>query len=420
MTTMKPTFWALLMWVGALTGVNGQPARTDLNPATLYYQAFLAAPDLNPADRDYLFNTDWRGQKLPERFGELVARYDDQFKLVHRAARATVPCDWGIDMSEGPATLLPHLSRAKAVAVTTRLRVLWALQQGRESDAGDDLLAAFTLARNVSRDGTMISALVQMAMEAIVCNAVVENFGRFSPETLRQLADGFDAAPSRNTVAACVSWEKAFFHDRTLRKVAELQRQNPGNDSKVMEGIRQYLQFPDDPDQGVTNVWERLNQAAGGTSEGVLRLLHERAQLYQRMAGLLALPYPECERQMKRFQEETERSPNPLISETVPGYWKGRIKELRIQVCLAMVRTAVEYKLHGEAGLRNVNDPCGQGPFAFRRFVFEGVDRGFELKSAYDMNGNKAIYIFVEKEGPPFRVDGPHVGEALSPARVPQ
>jgi hypothetical protein len=417
---MKPTFWALLMWVGALTGVNGQPARTDLNPATLYYQAFLAAPDLNPADRDYLFNTDWRGQNLPERFGELVARYDDQSKLVRRAARATVPCDWGIDMSEGPATLLPHLARAKAVAVTAKLRVLWDLQQGREPDARDDLLATFTLARNVSRDGTMISALVQMAMEAIVCNTVVENFGRFTPETLRQLADGFEVAPPRSTVAACVPSEKAFFHDWTLRKVTELQKQNPGNDAKVMEGLRQYFQFSEDSEEGATNLWERLVQASGGTSEGVLKLLHERVQLYQRIAVPLALPYPECERQMKRFQEEMGKSPNPFVSETLPSLWKARTRELRVQAYLAMVRAAIEFKLHGKPGLESVSDPCGQGPFAFRRFVFEGVDRGFELKSAYDLNGNKAVYLFVEKEGPPFRVDGPHVGEALPPTSIPQ
>jgi hypothetical protein len=61
-------------------------------------------------------------------------------------------------------------------------------------------------------------------------------------------------------------------------------------------------------------------------------------------------------------------------------------------------------------------DPFGKGPFAFRRFVFEGVDRGFELKSAY--TGRPAwpsVLIFVEKEGTPFYVDGPHIGEALKP-----
>src|SRR5438552_14207367 len=100
MRITKPIcFPILLVAAAAMTSAGGEPSRTDINPASLYYQAFLVAPDLEPADRDYLWlNNDWRGQKLPERFGEIVARYDNEFRLVRRAAHATVPCDWGIDM----------------------------------------------------------------------------------------------------------------------------------------------------------------------------------------------------------------------------------------------------------------------------------------------------------------------------------
>jgi hypothetical protein len=83
-----------------------------------------------------------------------------------------------------------------------------------------------------------------------------------------------------------------------------------------------------------------------------------------------------------------------------------------------MVRAAVEYKLHGESGLKSVVDPFGNGPFAFQRFVFEGVDRGFELKSAYPWPlGVPYALIFVEKEGPPFYIDGSpqRIGHAVKP-----
>ena len=79
-----------------------------------------------------------------------------------------------------------------------------------------------------------------------------------------------------------------------------------------------------------------------------------------------------------------------------------------------MVRAAVEYKLHREPGLKSVMDPCGQGPFAFEQFVFQGVDRGFELKSDYDGRGFQEALIFVEKDGPPFQVNGKNAGQALS------
>jgi hypothetical protein len=412
MKTLKTISLSLLIAAGTLAGVSGQPSATNINPALLYYQAFVAAPDLQPADREYLLTTNyWQGQKLSKRFGDLIAEYDGQFGLVRQAARATAPCDWGIDLSAGPATLLPHLSRAKAVSQVARLRALWDLQQGRPADACDDLVASFVLGRNISRDGTLISVLVGMAIEAIVCNAVTENFGQFSPETLQRLVEGFDAAPARGTVASAVLAEKSFCNDWAVRKIQELQQQNPGNDAKVMNDFFEFMGITE-PESGETNRWEHIIRAPGGTSDGVLKLLQEQARTYDKVAVLLALPYPDFESQKEAFQEEIEKSPNPFISQTFSGYLRSRAKEFRIQVVRAMVRAAVEYKLHGEPGLQSVTDPCGDGPFDFQRFILQGVDRGFELKSANRTGGFQQVLIFVEKEGPPFFVDGPYAGQA--------
>src|SRR5438445_2327161 len=231
MKIKKSTVLSLFVITSTLAGARGEQLRTDINPALIYYRAFQMIPDLSPTDRDYLFDNDWRGQKLPERFGELVARYDNEFKLVRQTTQATVPCDWGIDMSPGPATLLPQLARCKAVAQAARLRAMWDLQNGRQEDARDDLLAAFALARNSSRDGTLIAALVQIAMENILCAAVAENYYQFPPEILKQVAEGFDAAPARGMVAACIPTEQTFFHDWLLRKIQELQKENPADDA---------------------------------------------------------------------------------------------------------------------------------------------------------------------------------------------
>jgi len=417
MKPMKSICLSLLVVTGAAVGVSGEPFRTDINPALLYYQASQVAPDLSAADRDYLFANDWRGQKLPARFGELVARYDNQFKLVRQAAQATVPCDWGVDMSAGPATMLPHLARNKAIAQAARLRAMWDLQQGHPADACDDLLAALALGRNSSRDGTLIAALVQVAIENIFCSTVAENFHQLSPETLKQLADGLDAVPARGTMAACMTTEKRLFHDWLVSKILDLRKANPGNEAKVMTAIHEQL-FLDPPEEGQANQtqpnrWEQVTTAAGGTSEGVLGLLGDYESLYQRAAVMLALPHLEYQDQMKQFLAEVQRSSNPLVSLTFPAIWKARTKEFAILAELAMVRAAVEYKLHGDAGLQSVTDPCGQGPFGFERFVFQGVDRGFELKSAYDGRGFPEVLIFVEKDVTPFQVNGRNSGQAL-------
>jgi hypothetical protein len=406
-----------------MPGGGEESWRMDINPALQYYQAFLLAPEpMSQADMDYLGTKDGHRWKLPERYGEIVAGYDNQFKLVRQAARSTVPCDWGLDMSAGPATLLPHLARVKAVAQAALVRVPWELQQGRQAEARDDLLAAFTLGRNVSRDGTLISALVQMAVENMLGSDMAEHFGQFSPETLKQLADGFDAVPARGTVAGCIATEKAMFRDWLVRKIQQIQKANPGADAKVMAALRELftslLDQERDPPKVLTGgnlsqpySWERLAQAASGTSEGVLRLVRDLDSMDQKLAAVMTLPYRDFENQIKAFSAEIQASSNPLVPVLVPAWERGRRREFRTEVCLAMIRAAVEYKLHGDAGFLSVADPCGQGPFLLRRFVFQGVDRGFQLTSALEATDSNSL-IFVEKEGDPFLVGGPFVGQA--------
>jgi hypothetical protein len=108
---------------------------------------------------------------------------------------------------------VPQLAREKAVAQTARLRVMWNLQRARPGEARDDWLAAFTLARRISTDGTLISLLVQIASEAIEFQCLAENFGKFPPDILKQLLDGLEAAPKGATVAGSLARERRW---RTL------------------------------------------------------------------------------------------------------------------------------------------------------------------------------------------------------------
>ncbi len=424
MRTLRPISLAALLVTISLAAAPGQQSPTNINPALLYYQAFDVAPKLTEADDDYFTNT-WQLRRLPERFGELVARHDNEFKLLRKAARSAAPCDWGVDLSEGPETLLPHLARCKAAAIAARLRVEWDLQHSRQDDARDDLLAAFTLAKNVSRDGTLISTLVQFASESIAYTTLAQNFGQFSPENLRQLIAGFDAVPDHQ-VAECVPGELALTRDWVLRNLAELQRANPGDDAKTMAAIHGRLAGLFDPGEGQARIplnkglnqrdwWEDLSQAAGGTSDGVVKLaLRSAESLAPKLTAILELSYAEFDGAMKQFKTELEQSPNPYFSHTLQAWERAKHREFRVQVWRAMARAAVAYRLHGEAGLASVPDPAGQGPFAFRRFVFDGVDRGFELKSAFDNGyGWPEALIFVEKEGPPFYVLGRNEGQPV-------
>jgi hypothetical protein len=422
MKTMKTICLTLLVLTAALSGARGIGISTNINPALLYYQAFIVAPEpMSAADESYLSSKKGREQKLPERFGKILAGYDSQFRMVHLAAYSKVPCDWGVEVSDGPNSMLPHLARAKAVCRTAQLRALWALQHGRQAEARDELLAAFVLGRNAGSDELLISVCVQCAIEGLDYGTVAQNFGEFSTETLKELVAGFEAAPPRHTMAACVPSEREL--SRWLEtKLLDLQRAHPHDDAKVLAEYRHSGLALAMEAAGFRDFWPKLMAASGGTSEGVLKLVREAEPLFPRVAEIMALPEPEYEVQAKQFVADHPVSPNPflaMLDALFDGLVLGqqrfplRPREFRAQAQLAMVHAALQYKLHGESGVKGVTDPFGNGPFGYRRFVFKGVDRGFELKSAYAGADAPFVMIFVEKQGPAFEVIGPDVGKAI-------
>jgi hypothetical protein len=200
------------------------------------------------------------------------------------------------------------------------------------------------------------------------------------------------------------------------RKVQEAQNNHPGNEAAAMAEIRAtFGTSVGDGDEKASGILERIMKAAG-TSDGMLKLIAEMSPMYERAVTILSLPRAEYEAQIGPFMAEVQNSPNPMIVEFFPALTKARPKEFATLAKLAMLRAAVEYKLHGEAGFNSVKDPTGDGPFVMQRFVFEGVDRGFEIKSPYAGVGYPEVMIFVEKEGTPFLVWGKRAGEAVDKA----
>jgi hypothetical protein len=384
---------------------------SEINPALLYDQAMLIEPKFEPEDSQYVFGTDWRGRTLDERFGRIISKYDASFRLLGKAAQSQVRCDWGVDLSDGPKIVMPRLAPAKHLVQVARLRVRWYLQNKQQPKACDELLTALALGRNLSRDGLQISTLVQFSIEELFAWAVAENFGQYSPDTLRTLANGLEAAPARGTLAQSIPLTKSLFCDWYLSRISQFQREHPGNEAKVLELIRNELFRPTlvSEDERENDLPDRLIADGGRTVAGVAAQIRALGPLYKELERVLALPYAEYGPSFDQFRTGVQRLSNPLAQRLL-NYDHSRQIEFGTAVELAMVRAAIAYRLDGEAGLNSVSDPCGIGPFKARRFLFEGADRGFELSSSHAWNGKEQVLIFVEKAGKPFVISGPNAG----------
>jgi hypothetical protein len=231
---------------------------------------------------------------------------------------------------------------------------------------------------------------------------------------LSQISDGFGGPPAQGTVADSIQAEKHFKY-WFINRIMDLRTENPGDDAKVMEGFHKLYDSTMSSSDGqpeTNSSWPQVVMASGGTSDGILKLLHDMEPMYDRLVNIETLPHGQYEEEMKEFSADVSKSTNPFVHELFPALEKCRPKEFAASADLAMVQAAIQYKLHGEAGLQSVANPLGHGPFGFQRFLFDGVDRGFELGADYAGVGYPEVFIFVETDGPPFLVFGKRAGQA--------
>ncbi|HMJ67126.1 MAG TPA: hypothetical protein VK615_17410 [Candidatus Binatia bacterium] len=409
----------VLILATTIVGNAAERFRTDINPALLYHQGLLMVPQLSDADRKFLFETEWRNVPPDNRYDSLVSTYRNVFKMLRRAAVSEVPCDWGIDMSDGPETLLPALARFKSVAQVACLRARKHLIAGKQAETRDELLATFVMGRNVSRDGTVISVLVQVAIENIVMSFIAENFYQFAPETLEQLAAGFNSAPARRQIHECMAVERYAFCDWLVAKINDFDAESGGNQqqlhTKLRELLGKVLGAPETEAEKnrMTKVPDEFIGATDGSAAGLIGYVKQLEPLYDEATHVLTLSWPEYQVPTAEFEKKLATHPNVLAREFLPALGKARAREFPLVSKYAMLQAAMAYKVGGEGAFKAVSDPFGDGPFTFRRFVLEGVDRGFQLQSKLNCRGFDETLILIETPGPAVRVDFKNAGEKI-------
>jgi hypothetical protein len=382
----------------------------NVNPALIYWQALMELPDLSPSEQA-LFDG-FREAPLDDDYEALAHRYDPALRLVAKAANLkNSRCDWGIDLDDGPDTLLPHLARAKTLSRAAQMRARFFLQQNNETQVISDLAGTFVLGRRLATDGILISALVQIAVESIVVQTVAENFHQFTDLGVVALVAAFDAAPPRETIGRALSYGERTLVAWYAKKINEIRGKHQ-NESAALAEIRELLAEKTAETKDYHKADEFL-KAAGGKIEGLIAHVRATDALYDEMERITKLDYKDFVRVNQEFFEKIETSSNPFVMTFFPALKKPQEKEFLVRSRIEKVRAAVQYRLHGERAVVAIRDPMGGGPFRVRRVSFEGQERGFEIASTQPADSPDRM-IFIEKAGKPIHVIGIHAGEALT------
>jgi hypothetical protein len=352
------------------------------NASLKYWQAFAQLPKLTDAEQNKLM-ADYLTMPLDAHARELVTKTDYALRMMYQGA-ALPRCDWGIDWEAGGIeVLLPQLNAARVLSTLAALRARLRFEEGHNAEAIADLVAALTMGRHVSLDGSLIGVLVGYGIEAHMGEALAVYLPRLNAGMIGQLKKRLGTLPPGSRPATALRT----CEENTLNWLVHKVKQAKDRDS-LLALLGSLLGGPEGNGGDAAEKARALLQACGGTADGVLQRAEEMRPAYALMATKLDLPLDQFEAEGSR--EAKKRAGNPLFKLLFPALPKVRRAQARAEVRQALLQAAFAVQVEGRDGLKQHPDPVVGGPFDY--VPFEG---GFELRSKLHQQDDKPVTLTV-------------------------
>jgi len=246
------------------------------------------------------------------------------------------PCDWGSDIADGPHAFTPNFIKVRTAAYAAALRARVALSDGKQTQARDELLAVSALGRNAAAGSSLVGTMIQAAVDMKILDFINAHFGELNPQTRAELSAGLNGRPLRHTVADAMANEQAGFNDWLIEKLESFGTRER-DEAKVLENFWVLMTetFKSEPDLA-----DRIIEAAGGTSEGIIRYIKAVEPHYARSLAIARASASDIKRQTAEFEKAINATTNLLARVVIPNIGKARAKELQFEERLARLPNA--------------------------------------------------------------------------------
>jgi hypothetical protein len=336
------------------------------NAASEYGQAYIALRR-GVGDQDKLI-AECLTMPLDAHAKEIANKGAYALRMVQRGA-ARPRCDWASDFDCGIEVSYTHADGAQLLSSIACLRARLRFQEGKNADAIEDIVAAMTLARHISRDGTLDSLRASHAIERRMGEALAMNLPKLDAKTIQDVSKRLHSLPPSGSVAtATVRMEEALLN-WIVGEVKEAKDQE-----SLLAFLSQLCGWKSEPPEKNREKARAFLAECGGTAEGVLRYTEEMRQGSARIAKKLDLPSDQAAKEFER--EEKTLASNPVFKLFAPVLQNVLHRQMQANVRRGLLSAALDVQLNGRDVLKNHPDPVGGGPFDYA--AFEG---GFELRS---------------------------------------
>ena len=357
----------LLLICVTASSLFGQPAAGPDNAALQYLRAYAAIqqakgmPPVRPSPDSYY------SVPLDDNATAIVSAGEAALRLVHSGA-ALRRCDWGVSMEEGIDADTSHRGAVRELSGLLGLRLRLRLAGGRTTEAVDDLLAGITLARHLSSDGSLASALIAANLEDEHSKILALNLGRLTRSDLTRVLEGLRTAPAGSTPRDALVTQIKISHAR----LTGIIRSATSSDDL----LRRLMTLP-----MLGNNAAELLRACGGTGDGIVRAMSELTSRLEDWVRRFDLVPPEFERVFLP-EAASLKQRNGVFRLLTPSIPRIQREDLRVRVRRALVRAAVAVQRNGTTALTQHTDPCSGG-----LFLHSARGEGFSLQSRLILDG---------------------------------
>ncbi len=353
----------------AVAGPAEAPPVAGGNAALRYWPAF----DLMPkAEADLTVIGDWQHARLDDSTAKLLERGRQSLDYLHAGA-AMPGCDWGLDLSQGPYVLLPHLTKARELARLACLRVRYDLQQHQQAAAVEDACDVLAFARHTGRDPILISMLVQYSMERMAIEALALGLDTLDSAALKHLTERLDHLPPSSTLADAVKTEREINVEWAIAQV------KAGGEKPDWSRIFSFVTISEGQNAGGTSV-DALIKSAGGTPDAVIQKLQGLLPYHDEVANLLKTPLSQEEFRRKSDEARKRLDGNPFAKPMLPAFAVAYDASASAEARRTLLTAAIAVIEHGPEAIKTFADPVNRQPLAYTKRA-----EGFELSS-------KAVY----------------------------
>jgi RNA polymerase sigma factor (sigma-70 family) len=363
------------------------PAGPGANAARHYGQAFIALRR-GGGDAEKLF-AECLTMPLDAHARQIVTQSAYALRMMQRGS-AGPRCDWASDLERGIDVHTTRADGARSLAARACLRSRMRFEEGKSADAIEDIVAALTLARHISLDGTLDSLRANHDIEQRMGETLALYLPRLDSDTIRALRKRLGALPAGGRVSAATMRMGEDLLSWIVGEVTEA----PDRDSLLAFLTQLCADKKDSPEKRAAQGRAFLAEC-GGTAKGVIKLAEQMRPGFARMAKKLNLPASQVEKEWE--PEEKKLADNPVFKMFAPVLHSIRIRQAQADIRRALLSAALDIGLAGKGALTKHSDPVIGGPFEY--IPFKG---GFELRSKWKLDDKlRTQWKLGEQQGAP-------------------